>query len=234
MRVAVLQSAYIPWRGYFDLIASVDLFVIYDDVQYSKGTWRNRNRVKTPSGLQWITVPVDVSLGQSIDSVRIAQRPKPWLEQHAALLKLSMGTCVHYMEAMEVWRSAVASPHELLSPLNVALLRSACDYLDIGTPIVSSSNYSLDGRSTDRLLQLLRAVGASQYISGPAGDAYLDKSAFAAAGIRLFYKSYDYPEYPQAHGSFAPAVSILDLIANCGKGAKDLIRSTTPDQLIVP
>jgi hypothetical protein len=234
MRVAVLQSAYIPWRGYFDLIASVDLFVIYDDVQYSKGTWRNRNRVKTPSGLQWITVPVDVSLGQSIDSVRIAQRPKPWLEQHAALLKLSLGPCPYYSDAMDVWNRAVASPFELLSPLNVALLRSACDYLDVRTPIVSSCDYSLDGRSTDRLLQLLRAVGATEYISGPAGEAYLNKAAFAAAGIRLYYKSYDYSEYPQSHGAFAPAVSILDLIANCGNRAKDLIRSTTPDPLIVP
>lgn len=234
MRVAVLQSAYIPWRGYFDIIASVDLFVIYDDVQYSKGTWRNRNRLKFADGLRWLTVPVEVSLGQTIETVRIAAGKKSWFELHATQIKDSLATCSFFEDAWEVWQPVASKEFSHLSQLNIALLQSACNYLGIKTKIVLSTEYKIEGRSTDRLLQLLRMVGATSYLSGPAADDYLDKAAFAAQKIELLYKSYVYPDYQQRFGAFQPSVAILDLIANCGIKSRNLIRSTTPDQIVVP
>jgi hypothetical protein len=234
MRVAVLQSAYIPWRGYFDIIATVDMFVVYDDVQYSKGTWRNRNRLKFATGAQWITVPVEVSLGQNIDEVKIAAGRKSWTRLHEQQLCESLAGCTYFEDALQLWKNVVSRTYTHLSPLNVDLMRAVCDYLGIGTPIVWSRDYDLQGRSTDRLLQLLRRLGAKMYLSGPAGDAYLSKQEFAAAGISLLYKSYDYEEYSQPNGAFAAAVTILDLIANCGPESRRLIASRSPDTIAVP
>lgn len=232
MKVGVIQSCYIPWRGYFDFIRSVDLFVIYDDVQYSKGSWRNRNKVKAPSGLRWITVPVNVSLGQRIDEVEIATGGNSWRNEHARLLHESLGSAIHFQDAWEIWSAATERGYRKLSELNVHLLRSICGYLEIRTPLVLSSSYPTHGDSTNRLISLLRTVGATSYLSGPSASSYLDYSMFALNNIRLEYKSYDYEPYPQTHGDFVDAVTILDLIANCGPEAKRHLVSKNPDRVV--
>ncbi|HKS58443.1 MAG TPA: WbqC family protein [Steroidobacteraceae bacterium] len=234
MKVGVIQSCYVPWRGYFDFIRSVDLFVVYDDVQYSKGSWRNRNQVKTADGLRWLTVPVAVSLGQRIDEVRIAQRSKSWIEEHGRLLRASLEAAPYFQDAWQLWSAAVGHGDELLSVLNVRLLRSVCAYLGIRTPLVMSSEYPTLGSSTTRLLSLLQAVGASSYLSGPSAADYLDLRQFAERGIGVQYKSYDYPPYPQLHGEFVSAVTILDLIANCGPGAAARLASSSADRSVTP
>jgi hypothetical protein len=230
VKVGVIQSCYVPWRGYFDLIRSVDLFVVYDDVQYSKGGWRNRNQLKLPAGLRWMTVPVRVSLGQRIDEVEISNDRKSWVEEHIRLLRDALSTAPYFSDAWEIWSMATRQNYQRLSQLNVHLLKSVCEYLGIRTPLVMSSDYPTHGESTARLLSLLRAVGATSYLSGPSAATYLDKGMFAADGIRLEYKSYDYAPYPQLHGNFVGAVTILDLIANCGRESSGHIVSTTPDR----
>lgn len=232
MKVGVIQSCYIPWRGYFDFIDSVDLFVVYDDVQYSKGSWRNRNQLKTPYGLKWITVPVKVSLGQNIDEVLI-DYSKPWQENNRGLLKTSLGTAEHFATARELWEEAISYQDSTISALNIRLLRSLCAFLDIKTPLVLSADYKLSGSKTERLIQLLKAVGASVYLSGPSAQDYLDYSLFHDNGIRLEYKNYNYEPYPQQFGEFVGTVSVLDLIANIGRDARRYLKSISPDIAVV-
>lgn len=234
MRVAVIQSSYIPWRGYFDFIRSVDLFVIYDDVQYSKGSWRNRNRLKTRQGLKWLTVPVTVSLGQRICDVCVSAGALSWGEKQRAQLRDSLGSAPYFDDAVALWDECIAHRDHLLSRLNVRLLREICGYLGIQTEFAFSSDFALRGESTQRLVDLLIKVGATSYLSGPSADDYLDRLMFAEKGIRLEYKSYDYGVYPQLWGGFEGAVTILDLIANCGRKSVQHILSRVPDTVIVP
>jgi hypothetical protein len=233
LTVAAIQSCYIPWRGYFDFIASVDAFVIYDDVQYSTGSWRNRNKVKTADGLKWITVPVSQSLGMAIDQVALGRSPKPWKESHRRLLHESLGAATHFKDALALWDDAVAHNDMLLTNLNVRLLKAICGYLGISTPLLNARDFELTGEKTERLIQLLTKMKATRYVSGPAARSYIEENAFINAGIGLDYKTYDYPVYPQLWGAFEPAVTILDLIANVGPTAKDFIRSSTPNIAVV-
>lgn len=234
LTVAAIQSCYIPWRGYFDFIASVDVFVIYDDVQYSTGSWRNRNKVKAGGGLKWITVPVSQNLGMAIDQVTLGRSPKPWKDAHRRLLHDSLSAAPHFKDALALWEDAIAHNDTLLSALNVRLLKNICAYLGIATPFVNARDFELTGEKTARLIQLLTKMKATCYVSGPAAQAYIETSAFIDNRIGLHYKSYDYPPYPQLGGGFEPAVTVLDLIANLGPESRNFIRSTTPDSVVVP
>lgn len=235
MRVAAIQSCYLPWRGFFDFIASVDLFVVYDDIPYSKGSWRNRNQVKTAQGLKWITVPVGTPhLDQPIDEVAISEAPgRDWRESHRGLLKASLSHCPHYGDAMALWEAGITGATHL-SALNVQLLKGICAYLGIATPLMSSREYALTGRKTERLLHLMARTGATTYVSGPAAKDYLDPEAFRVAGLRLEYKAYRYAPYPQPWGPFEGAVTVLDLIANLGPEAGHHLASATPNEVAVP
>lgn len=233
MRVGVIQSCYAPWRGYFDFIATVDLFVLYDDVQYSKGSWRSRNRIKTAQGVRWLTVPVHVDLGMRIDEVRIAHETRAWQNEHREVLGRAFDGAPYAGDAIGLWEEAVGQRDALLTDLNRRLLLAACGYLNIRTPIVRSSEFTLSGAATQRLLALLREVGATTYVSGPSAKAYLETERFVDAGIRLEYKTYSYPEYPQQWGAFVDGLTILDLIANCGPDATHYMTSNLPNEVCV-
>lgn len=233
MRVAVIQSSYIPWRGYFDFIASVDRFVVYDDVQYSSGSWRNRNRLKMPEGLRWITVPVRASVSLAIDEVPISEAGKPWRNHHREMLERSLGEAPHFDDARRIWGEAAAATLSRLSELNIRLLAGVCEYLRIATPIVTARPFGAQGSKTRRLVDLLQKVGATMYLSGPTARAYLEESLFREAGIGLAYKSFDYAEYPQRWGAFAGAVTVLDLIANTGPAAREFLRSRSADEIVL-
>jgi hypothetical protein len=219
-RVAVSQSNYIPWKGYFDLIHDVDLFVFYDDVQFTKNDWRNRNRVKGPRGSQWLTIPVGTDLGRLVCEVEL---PDPrWQRRHLRTLEHLYAKAPYfdrYRDFVEdvylrrQWRS--------LSELNQFLIRTiATDMLGIAVQFRESCEFATCGKKQERLLSLLAAVGAETYVSGPAARAYLTPEAFAAAGIRLVWKDYaGYPEYGQFHPPFDHAVTILDLLFHVGPEA---------------
>jgi hypothetical protein len=231
MRVGVIQSNYLPWRGYFDFIASVELFVLYDDVQYSSGTWRNRNKVKTPNGVKWLTVPVKNRLGLAIDETEI-EYAHPWQEQHRGLLQASLRKSPFFPDAMALWEAGIRDNPPTISELNTRLLKLICEHLQIATPLVPSRPYRLTGAKTERLISLLKRLGATSYISGPAASSYLDERMFEENGISLEYKSYDYPPYPQPFGEFVGDVSILDLIANTGPQASSYLRSLRPNRSV--
>jgi hypothetical protein len=236
MRVGIIQSCYVPWRGFFDFIDSVDLFVIFDDVAYPIGrSWRSRNQVKTRDGLKWMTVPVSSETTRGpIDEVLIADGAKPWREEHARLLRQALGGAPHFPEAMKIWQEGVSAGDRYLSALNVRLIKLTCQYLGITTPIVRSRQYGAQGVKTGRLVDLCRKAGATAYLSGPTAKGYIEEDLFAEAGIALEYKRYDYPPYPQQWGRFEGTVTVLDLIANCGERSRDYLKSRTPDELVVP
>lgn len=230
MRVGVIQSSYVPWRGYFDFIRSVDVFVLYDDVQYSSGSWRNRNQVKTADGMKWLSVPVKKKLGLAIDQTPI-EHAHPWLEQNRGLLTASLRRSPHFSDAMSLWESGVSEPCTTISELNIRLIEGICEYLGIGTSLELSRRYNLTGVKTERLIQLLTQMGATTYVSGPSAKEYLEHDRFRECGIRLEYKSYDYRPYPQLFGPFQGAVSVLDLIANVGREAPRYLESNSPNEV---
>jgi hypothetical protein len=226
-RVVILQSNYIPWKGYFDLIASADECILFDDAQYTKGDWRNRNRIKTPSGIQWLTVPVLTkgSWPQKISDVLIA--PGRWAHRHWNTLTSSYGRSQHF-ESVAGWLAPLylERSYSHLSTLNHTLLGTITEFLRIPTKLRPSSALTMIEGKTTRLVSLCRQVGATEYISGPGARTYLDEEEFRRAGIRVTWHEYrDYPEYSQPWGPFTHEVSILDLLFNCGHDAARYMRS---------
>ncbi|MBL8362807.1 MAG: WbqC family protein [Rubrivivax sp.] len=219
-RVAVLQSNYIPWKGYFDLIHDVDVFIFYDDNQYTKNDWRNRNQLKGPGGAQWLTIPVGDRLDRLICEVELP--PGNWATKHWRTIEQLYAKAPHFARYRGLFESIYLDMRwSLLSDLNQHLVRTiARDVLEIRTEFQDSRAYRTQGAKLDKLLDLLGQSGATHYLSGPAARDYIDPARFSAAGIALEWKSYaGYPEYPQRHGAFVHGVSILDLIFNVGPEA---------------
>jgi hypothetical protein len=218
--VVVLQSNYVPWKGYFDLIHDADLFIFYDDNQYTTRDWRNRNKIKTPGGTRWITIPVGEDRHRLICEVSLEDAS--WQVSHWDMLKQSYGKCPYFSRYRpffeEVYRGRVWTN---LSELNQYLIRSiALELLHIDTQIADSRTYGLSGRKLDKLLELVVKAKADRYVSGPAAQGYIDPARFAELGVELVWKDYSgYPEYPQRFPPFAHAVTILDLIFNVGPDA---------------
>jgi hypothetical protein len=231
--LGVIQSSFIPWRGYFDLISSVDLFVFLDDIQFSKNSWRNRNQIKTKNGLMWLTVPVRQERLTQLISETYVDSSSPWFMKHLGSWRANYARAPFFEVIMEMLSDLKDARGQTISDLNVRLIKRICEYVKIPTPMVLSSEFSLSGKKTDRLIDLLKQTNAETYLSGPSADTYLDKDAFRANHIRLEYKSYDYDPYPQLWGKFEGGVTILDLIANCGPEAKKHIRSKSPNRVII-
>lgn len=233
MRVGVIQSAYIPWRGYFDFIANVDLFVFHDDLQYTKGDWRNRNRIKTPQGPAWITVPVRYqTVSQLILETEIDYSSR-WGGKHIRQWLAHYKNAPYLNDVVGLISEIETCRYLTISELNQNLIARICQYLKISTPTLQSVELSLTGSKTDRLIDLLVKLGATTYLSGPSADAYLDKDAFRKNGINLEYKSYSYQPYPQLWGAFEGNLSVLDLIANCGPESVKYLCSQQPNSLVV-
>lgn len=219
MRAAVVQSNYLPWRGYFDLIRDADVFVFYDDVQYTVNDWRNRNRVKTANGVIWITIPVGKQNDRRICDV--ALRDASWARRHRMTIEQAYRNAPHFDWCIDFFREVYSRSWTSLSELNQTLVKTiSSDLLGIRTEFRDSREFSPRGRGSERLLGLLTELGATDYVSGPSAREYIDAEAFAAAGIDLEWKDYGtYPEYLQLHGAFVPDVSIVDLLMSCGDHA---------------
>lgn len=224
-KVAIVQSNYLPWKGYFDLIAASDEFILYDDMQYTRRDWRNRNQIKTADGPQWLTVPVKVK-GKYEQTIRDTEIDgTAWAQQHLRSLQHSYGKAPHYAEVMARLQPILDAPPSHLSPLNRALLEALCGYMGINTQLSNSWEYSLRGDPSERLADLVAQAGGTTYISGPAAKDYLDEAPFAARGIAVEWFDYNgYPEYPQLRGEFTHYVSVVDLLVNVGQDAKKFMK----------
>lgn len=226
MRVAIIQSSYVPWKGFFDLIGRCDEYVIYDSAQYVKRHWHNRNRIKTANGVHWLTIPV-ITKGhfeQSIDEVEIEKR---WADKHWRAIELAYGRAAffdRYAATVKGWYER-ADDQARLTDVNEIFLRGIAGLLGLKTRIVRDQAYPAAGAKTERLLGIARATGADHYLSGPSAQEYFDESLFTAAGITPEWMSYrGYPEYPQLHGGFEHGVSALDLLFNTGPDAPGYLR----------
>ena len=219
MKVGVIQSNFLPWRGYFDFIRETDLFIIHDDLQYTKGDWRNRNRIKTPRGVGWITVPVHYRHTiQSIEETSI-DYSVPWVHKMLNRIRESYRSAPCFEPYFSELADLLNQPASSISDLNLRLIHWVCQKLDINTPIKMSREYNPQGTKTERLIGILQHVKATTYLSGPAAKAYLLPELFKQAGIQLEYKQYEYPEYDQLYPTFESKVSVLDLLFMKGKDA---------------
>lgn len=220
-RVAIVQSSYIPWKGYFDLIRSVDEFILLDDVQFTKRDWRSRNRIKTKDGVAWLTIPVQTKgrFTQSIRETHVSDAA--WGERHWQTLHASYARAPHFGDYAPCFEALYRRPvSDSLSEINHSLIAAICRALRIETPIVWSSHYHAGDGRTARLVELCTAAGATAYLSGPAARDYLDEGAFASAGIAVEWADYGgYPEYLQVHPPFDHFVSALDLLFCTGPDA---------------
>jgi hypothetical protein len=226
MRCVILQPSYIPWRGYFDLIHRADVFVFYDDVQYDKHGWRNRNRIKTERGPQWLTIPArsrGATEGLAIRDVQTNQAVD-WPRKHLAALRQNYASAPHFHDFLPWLERVYSAPPPLLADFTIATTIDLAAMLGItSTTFLRSSALGIGGGKTDRLVNIVRHVGATEYLSGPSARDYIEPEKFAEAGIALEYAAYDYPEYPQLHPPYDPHVSILDLLFMTGDDAPTYI-----------
>lgn len=226
--VAILQSSYIPWKGYFDLIRKVDTFIFYDDVQYTNRDWRNRNKIKTPHGLQWLSIPCGSNRDKLINEVRVDNAP--WQQGHYQVLENNYRKAPYWKD-FEPFLGEMYIEREwaYLSDFNQAFIESVCRrYLHIDTALEKAEQYHAKEKKEARILELLEQCGATHYLSGPAARSYLNQENFAARGITLEYMDYGgYPEYPQLYPPFEHAVSILDLLLNTGPDAVRYLQPLT-------
>lgn len=225
-KVAIVQSNYIPWKGYFDLIAAVDEFIIYDDMQFTRRDWRNRNLIKTPQGVQWLTVPVKVK-GKYTQKIRDTEIDgSKWAGEHWKAFVQNYRRA-SYFDEVAAWLEPYYREREYLhlSALNRALLEAVCEFLGITTRITNSWDYSLSPGKSDRLADLCVQAGGTTYISGPAAKGYLDPGPFSQRGVEVNWFHYDgYPEYRQQWGDFVHTVSIVDLLFNEGPNSRNYLR----------
>lgn len=223
MNVVILQPSYIPWRGYFDQIRRADLFIFYDDIQYDKHGWRNRNQIKTRQGKQWLTIPVHtkgVTQGVLIKDVRI-DWSKPWAKSHLKSLTVSYSKAPHFKGYLPLLDEIYQRRDEYLADFTIETsMRLARELGITSTRFMRSSELSnIEGQKTDRVVNVLKRVGATHYLCGPSARSYMEPEKFDAAGITFEYMQYDYPEYPQMYPPYDPYVSILDLFFMTGDRA---------------
>lgn len=223
-KVAVIQSNYIPWKGYFDIIHDVDQFIFYDDVQYTKNDWRNRNKIKTKHGIHWLTIPIGSRNERLIYEVEIDDTL--WPKKHWETIKQSYSKAPYFHKYKEFFEYVyLESEWKELSVLNQYLIQTISkEFLGITTEFKDSREFHAEGQKLERLIDLLLKVGTDLYVSGPTARDYIHEKSFRDAGVAIIYKDYsDYPEYPQWFPPFDHQVSILDMLFNCGPQTPDYI-----------
>jgi hypothetical protein len=226
-KVAILQSNYIPWKGYFDIIAKADIFVVYDTVQYTKRDWRNRNKIKTSTGTQWLTVPVQTKglKYQKINETEV--RSTYWVDKHLKSLEINYRKSRYFSRTME-WLYPLYSclkEHKHLSTINKLLIKRVCEELSIKTSIIDAEKFHIEGQKSQALLSILQQLGeVSHYISGPAAKGYLDENMLNDHRIKVEWMDYTcYSEYSQLYPPFVHDVSVIDLLFNEGPHSRNFL-----------
>ena len=226
-KIAILQSNYIPWKGYFDLINMVDEFILYDDMQYTKRDWRNRNKIQTEQGLKWLSIPVEVKgkYFQKINETKISE--KDWGKKHWNTIKHTYSKAPYFKDYKDIFEELYLNGEkEYLSQINYKFIVAICNILEIRTKIRWSSEFKLIDGQTEKLLGICKDCNADVYISGPAAKDYFDEELAQNENIKVEWINYsDYKEYTQLNDPFEHGVSILDLIFNEGSNATKFMKS---------
>lgn len=229
-RIAISQSVYFPWVGLLEQIRLADVFVHYDDVQFSKGSFTNRVQVKQPGGsIAWMTVPLrDFKLGQRIDEVSI-QDANSWVPKHRAILERSFAEAPYKQEAIDLAEQVWSRSHNTIAQLSRSSLIALAYYFGLSrtTCFIDSTSLRIQGSGSQRVLDIVKALGGNVYITGHGARNYLDHDLFERSDIDVQYMQYLCIPYEQLHGAFTPYVTALDLVANCGRGGARVIQSGT-------
>lgn len=219
----ILQPSYLPWLGYFEQIYRSDIFVFYDDAQFDKNGWRNRNRIKTKDGVQWLTVPVKVSLGDKIKDVRIDNSSK-WYQKHLKTVELAYKKAKFFEENFKILEKILSQHWDYLVDLDVTLIKEINKILGMGKNLIYSSQIGVrEGGSTSRLVNICSKLGADTFYEGASGRDYIIAEEFKKAKIKLVYQNYKHPVYTQLYGDFLSHLSIIDLIFNEGPNSLKIL-----------
>ena len=226
MKAVIVQPAYLPYMGYFNLIDCADIFVYLDDVQFNRRAWQHRNRIKIPNGdFTWITVPVVKDHGQEIREVAIRD-DENWQESHWKGIEHSYGGCEHFESYADDVRDVLCRDWNSLFDLDVTLLDTFQNLLGLhDTEFRYSSELDVTGQKTDLLIDILDSLGADEYISGPTAKDYIQREQFNEKGIELYWHEFDHPDYSQPHGEFVSHLTILDSLFSMGEETIELVRA---------
>lgn len=226
--VAVLQPGYLPWLGFFDQVRRSDIFVYYDDVQFDKNGWRNRNRIKSPVGPLWLTVPI-LSGGRGGQSTMDAEidRRVPWARKHIASIAQNYAKAPFLSLYLDQLEELLHRQWRLVVDLDIAVAALMCDWLGIRRTIARSSQLNIGGGKSERLLNICRHYEADRYLSGDAAQNYLNLALFSQAGVEVEWQNYRHPCYRQLHGEFIPYLSALDLLLNMGPESLSVLEGRT-------
>ena len=226
-RIAILQSNYIPWKGYFDLINMVDEFILYDDMQYTRRDWRNRNKIKTPQGLQWLTIPVEIKgkYFQKINETKVSE--KDWAKKHWQTILRNYSKAKYFKDYKDIFEELyLTCDEEYLSEINYKFITTINEILGIKTKLRWSSEFELVDGQTEKLLGICKDCNADIYLSGPAAKDYFNEDLAKQENIKVEWMDYSgYKEYEQLNPPFEHGVTILDLIFNEGDRAKEFMKS---------
>jgi hypothetical protein len=222
--LVVLQPGYIPWLGFFDQMRRSSVFVYYDDVQFDKHGWRNRNRIKTPSGPLWLTVPV-LHSGRNQPRIMdtLLDARTPWARKHVKTLRQYYARAPFLGRYLPELEELLERPWTHIVALDIAVVDLMARWLSLAPSIHRSSELGIAGEKSERLLNLSRHYGADRYLSGDAAKDYLDVALFATHGVTVDWQQFAHPIYPQLHGEFVPFLSALDLIFNCGDESASIL-----------
>lgn len=226
-KVVISQSNYIPWKGFFDSVNLADEFVFYDDMQFTRRDWRNRNQIKTKDGVKWLTVPVEVK-GKYFQKIKDTTISDPgWAKNHWDTITHNYSKAEYFKEYKDFFQELyMGKEYVLISDVNTTFTKAICKLLGIETKIRQSDEFELLEEKSERLVDICKKLNATDYYSGPAAKAYMDESKFENENIKIHYFDYSgYPEYRQLHGEFTHAVSIIDLIFNEGPDAKNFMKT---------
>jgi len=215
-KIAILQSNYIPWKGYFHIIQKVAYFVFLDSVQYTVRDWRNRNQIKTPRGLLWLTVPTSGTQSMRIDEVKI-DTSIPWKKKHLSALQRNYSECEYFEKYFDLFKDFLLSDFLTLSQLNQFLIKKISKLLGIHTEFSNSTEYNLVTGKNEKIISIVKQLNGTHYVTGPAAKSYIQPHLFEENGIEIEFMDYShYPTYDQPWGKFSHNVSILDLLFCAG------------------
>ncbi|MCZ7401451.1 MAG: WbqC family protein [Candidatus Methanoperedens sp.] len=229
MNGTILQPTYLPWMGYFEMIDSSDIYLVFDHVQFVKKSWQQRNQIKTPNGVIWLTIPVERGSRETrICDVKISYDNENSLEKHWKTITFAYQKAPYFKDYRDVFDNIYSKKYTLLRDLNVDIIRAVCDILGIKTKIIFSSEINLNEENMgkeEKIINLCKRAGIKHLYDAKGAQDFLDESLFQKDGISITFQEFNHPIYEQLYGDFIPYLSVLDLLFNEGENSLAIIKS---------
>lgn len=220
MIVGIHQPNYLPYLGFFDKLKKSDVFIIYDDAQFTKGDFQHRNRIRIYNRWKWLTVPVEKK-HIPINHIKIKNEVEiegiTWKEAHLKEIYDNYKKAPYYQHFEKYITQIYEQEYDMLIDINIKLIKFLMKSFEIDTKIVYSSEFGFTSRSTEKLVDLVSTIGGDVYLSGPAGKDYLDLQLFEKKGIEVVFQDFKHPVYKQQYEGFEPYMSAIDAMFNTGR-----------------